>query len=57
MLAQVDEYLEMFVQDNRLVRYLGDLVLLHDAATYTWSCSVRLVGTLEIFLIFVQAEE
>ena len=34
------------------MRYLGDLVLRHDAAAYTWSCSVRLAGTLEIFLVF-----
>ena len=41
----------------RLVRYLGDLVLLHAAATDARSCSVGLVGTLEIFFVFVQAEE
>ena len=40
-------------KSRRLVRYLGDLVL---AATDTWSCSVGLVGTLEIFFVFVQAE-
>ena len=37
--------------------YHGDLMLLHDVATYTWSCSFRLVGALEIFLVFVQIEE
>ena len=42
-------------KNSRLVRYLGDLVLLHAAATDARSCSVGLVGTLEIFLVFVQA--
>ena len=39
-------------KNSRLVRYHGDLVLRHDVAAYTWSCLVRLVGTLEIFLVF-----
>ena len=46
--------MEIFVQ---AAGYLGDLMLLHDVATSTWSCSFRLVGALEIFLVFVQAEE
>ena len=41
--------MEIFVQD---VGYLGDLVILHDVATSTWSCSFRLVGALEVFLLF-----
>ena len=43
-------YLEIFVQD---AGYLGDLMLLHDVATSSWSCSFRLVGALEIFLVFL----
>ena len=49
-----DIYLEIFVQ---AAGYLGDLMLRHDVATSTWSCSFRLVGALEIFLVFVQAED
>ena len=41
--------MEIFVQ---AAGYLGDLMLLHDVATSTWSCSFRLVGALEIFLVF-----
>ena len=47
MFVQVDEYLgcSFRKKNSRLVRYLGDLVLHHD------------LGTLEIFFVFVQAEE
>ena len=44
-------------KNSRLVRYLGDLVFLHAAAADARSCSVGLVGTLEIFFVFVRAIE